>query len=81
MTKKTPVTVYPTKNTHMKNNATIVLSVSDYPCGPKIAPLNREEGLKTMLMTLMMKKTPVTVWSMMMASNVKTNIVIVLSMA
>ena len=80
MTKKTSVTVNPTKKSHMQNNATIVLSVSDYPCGANIAPLNREEGLKTRLMTLVMKKTPVTVWSMMMASDVKTNIGIVLSM-
>ena len=41
MTKKTPVTLYPTKKSHMQNHishATIVLSVSDYPCG-LISPL------------------------------------------
>ena len=70
MTKKTPVTVYPTKKSHMQNNATIVLSVSEYPCGANISPLNHEEVLKTKLLTLMMKKTPVTVWSLMMVSDV-----------
>ena len=43
-----------------------------------LGSLNPQEGLETALMT---KKTPVTVWFMMMASNIKTNIVIVLSMA
>ena len=43
-----------------------------------LASLNPQEGLETELMT---KKTPVTVWSMMMVSDVKTNIAIVLSVA
>ena len=40
MTKKTPVTVYTATKFHIENNATIVLSVSDYLCGANIAPLN-----------------------------------------
>ena len=52
--------------------------MAENPCKLNLAPLITQEGLMT---RLMMKKTPVTAWSMTMSSNVKTNIVIVLSVA
>ena len=56
--------------------------MAENPCVLNLASLNPQEGLETELMAkLMTKKTPVTVWSMMMVSDVKTNIAIVLSVA